>query len=159
MGCTTSYCRTGWKLGPTYHHSHQGPFCSSQSGRTPPHAGTIASISQRHTGHLAMSLKTRQAQQLQKCVWPQGTRQVLAVWWRQMTHSSPAVAGKGDNISKLEAHEPVGRQPTHDRATGQKTRQPYWRYHFLRKCSQHNQVKKIGMKIMMYTQLNHEILI
>ena len=47
-----------------------------------------------------MSLKTRKAQELQKCVWPQGTRQVLAAWWKQMAQSSLAVAGKGDNIGQ-----------------------------------------------------------
>lgn len=45
-------------------------------------------------GH-ARALKTLQAQELQKCVWPQGLGKVLATWWEQMAHSSPARAGKG----------------------------------------------------------------
>lgn len=59
-------------------HSHWEASFSSQSGRG--RAQTTAWISQRHTGHLAVSFKTLLAQQPQKCVWPQGTRQALAAW-------------------------------------------------------------------------------
>lgn len=51
-------------------------------------------------GHLAVSLKMCQAQELQKCEWPQGMRRVLAVLWKQMTHSSPDATGKGDSVGQ-----------------------------------------------------------
>lgn len=88
-------------------------------------AGTTASISQRHRGHLAVSPKTRRAQQLQRCVWPQGTRQVLAAWWRQTAHSCPAGAGEGDKVAGRrsgrwgQGGRPAMLQP-------QRTRQSHW---------------------------------
>lgn len=95
--------------------------------------GATALISQRHTGHLAVSLKTLQAQELQKCVWPQGTRQVLAAWWEQMAHSS-ARAGKGDNTGQ--GYEGATRgQPTHI-ATGRRSTWSKDEEHYLiRECS------------------------
>lgn len=59
-----------------------------------------SSIFQRHMGHLAVSLKTCQAQEAQKCEWPQGMRRVLAVLWKQITHSSPDMTGKQESIGQ-----------------------------------------------------------
>lgn len=59
-----------------------------------------SSICQRHMGHLAVSLKMCQAQEPQKCEWPQGMRRVLAVLWKQMTHSSPDMTGKQESIGQ-----------------------------------------------------------
>lgn len=69
-----------------------------------------SSICQRHMGHLAVSLKMCQAQALQKCEWPQGMRRVLAVLWKQMTHSSPDATGKGDSVGQAHIQ---GRPPTY----------------------------------------------
>lgn len=51
-------------------------------------------------GHLAVSLKMCQAQEPQNCEWPQGIRRVLAVLWKQMTHSSPDVTRKQESIGQ-----------------------------------------------------------
>lgn len=109
-------------------------------------AGATALISQRHMGHLAVSLKTLQAQELQKCVWPQGTRQVLATWWKQMAHSSPARAGKGDNTGQGCQGATRG-QPTHI-ATGQRSMwSEYEEDYLIRECSSCSQWKRLGRKL------------
>lgn len=97
-------------------------------------ARATSSISQRHTGHLAVSLKTLQAQELQKCVWPQGTRQVLATWWKQMAHSSPAEAGKGDNTGQGCLGATRG-QPTHITTGQRSTWSGYEEYYLISECS------------------------
>lgn len=75
---------------------------SSQETSSVFSGGTTAtsSICQRHMGHLAVSLKMCQAQEPQKCEWPQGMRRVLAVLWKQMTHSSPDVTGKQESTGQ-----------------------------------------------------------